>query len=442
MHGFSASGVRMTVLYICYQGLIEPLTQTQVVAYLEGVARGGYPVVLLTFEPCPLSADVVQEWERRLADVGITWYRARYHKRPSAPATAWDILLGSLFGLKLWRRHGVSLIHARSHVAGVMALIVKRLTGAKLLFDIRGFMAEEYVDAGTWRLDGVLYRATKFMERVLVHHADGIVVLTDAARQLIEAWYPRELADTPVGVIPCCVDLRSLPRSEALGDRPHGDLRTLVYAGKLGGWYPIREMVAFYAAALTMFPALRWRVWTQSDPTLLLDVLKAEGLLDRVDIGSLPPEQLRAELLTADFGLCLYKRGRGGAGCSPTKLGEYLAAGLPVAASAGVGDVDVLLGNAAGGPIGVTVAEWRDEAYRDAAAQMQQLLDDEDTRLRCRRAAETYFDLERIGWRRYIDLYTRLMDAGAGRAYDVASQLELSDVAALPDTADPTPAGW
>ena len=31
----------MTALYICYQSIREPLTETQVVAYLKGLAGGG-----------------------------------------------------------------------------------------------------------------------------------------------------------------------------------------------------------------------------------------------------------------------------------------------------------------------------------------------------------------------------------------------------------------
>ena len=30
-------------LYLCYQSLLDPLTQTQVVAYLQGLAQAGLP---------------------------------------------------------------------------------------------------------------------------------------------------------------------------------------------------------------------------------------------------------------------------------------------------------------------------------------------------------------------------------------------------------------
>ena len=38
-------------LYVCYLSLDDPLVDTQVVAYLEGLARRGHTIHLLTFEP-------------------------------------------------------------------------------------------------------------------------------------------------------------------------------------------------------------------------------------------------------------------------------------------------------------------------------------------------------------------------------------------------------
>lgn len=137
----------MTALYLSYQSLLEPLTQTQGVAYLEGLARAGYQVVLLTFEPRWLGRDEVCAWRPRLGDKGIVWRWCRYHKRPSVPTTAWDVMTGTLAGLWPIRRFGVRLVHARAHVAGVMELLLKWTMGTKLLFDVHGLMAEENVDA-------------------------------------------------------------------------------------------------------------------------------------------------------------------------------------------------------------------------------------------------------------------------------------------------------
>jgi glycosyltransferase involved in cell wall biosynthesis len=410
----------MGVLYLCYLGLGDPLTQTQVVAYLEGLARLGYRPVLLTFEPRPPAAGEASAWRTRLAGKGIAWHWLRYHKRPTVPATAWDVLAGALFGLYLTWRYRVRLLHVRSHVPGLVGLLLKRLTGARLLFDIRGFMAEEYVDAGTWPAGGLLFRVTKAVERLLIRGADGLVVLTRKARELLGRWYPRETAGKPLQVVPCCVDLR---RSPAPGARavpaPGGAPLRLVYVGKLGGWYLVEEMAAFAKAAGEMVPGLHWQVWTQSDPAPLRRALAGRGLGGRVSVGSLPPEDVPRALAAADVALSLIRPCLSKLSSSPTKVGEYLAAGLPVVSTPDIGDVDELLLGPPDGSraaVGVLLRELSPEAYREAVVRVVELLRDPELPARCRRVAERELDLERVGWVRYGQIYQDLLDGpGAGQ---------------------------
>ena len=212
-------GDRMTSLYICYQSVLDPLTQTQVVAYLEGLARAGHQMLLLTFEPRPLGPGEERTLREALRAKRVQWFWLRYHKRPTVPATAWDVAAGVAAGLRLIRRHRVDLVHARVHVPGLMAVALKRLTGVKLLFDIRGLMAEEYVDAGQWKEGGILFRAVKRLEKSIMGAADGVVILTHEGKRLITGWYSKEAATKPVITIPCCVDLRRFPPPERAAGR-------------------------------------------------------------------------------------------------------------------------------------------------------------------------------------------------------------------------------
>jgi glycosyltransferase involved in cell wall biosynthesis len=403
----------MTALYLCYQSVAEPLTQTQVVAYLEGLAGAGRRVVLLTFEPQPPSEPEVKAWIERLKAKGIAWHWLRYHKSPTVPATLWDVLAGIVTGLSLIRKYRIRLLHARSHVPGVMALALKRLTRAKFLFDVRGFMAEEYVDAGIWPAGGLLFRTTKWVERQLLRTADGVVVLTHKGKELLERWYPQAMANKPVQVIPCCVDLRQVPPAAAgLEGCRGGSPKTFVYTGKLGGWYMTAAMVEFVVAARQCMPDLRWNVWTQGESAGLRRLLAAQNLEQHVSVGRTAPEALLRELVKASAALSFIKPCVSKLGSSPTKIGEYLAAGLPVVSTAGIGDLDDLLAGTKGdsGPVGVVLQSVTPDGFRAALMQLQQLLDDPQTPQRCRRSASEHFDLEQVGWTRYRNLYQRLLE--------------------------------
>src|SRR4051812_3410679 len=84
----------LRVLHLCYLSLDDPLVQTQVVAYLAGLARSGHEIHLLTWET-DLSPGRKRERRAELAARGIAWHGLRYHKRPSLPATVYDVVVGS-----------------------------------------------------------------------------------------------------------------------------------------------------------------------------------------------------------------------------------------------------------------------------------------------------------------------------------------------------------
>ena len=130
-------------LYVCYMSLDDPLVHSQVVAYLDGLAARGHTVHLLTFDT-PLSASRREELRADLERRGITWHSRRYHKRPSLPATVYDTFVGVVAALRIMRRHRLAAIHARNHVPAAMALMVRRISGCRMIFDLRGLMAEEY----------------------------------------------------------------------------------------------------------------------------------------------------------------------------------------------------------------------------------------------------------------------------------------------------------
>src|SRR4051812_33174389 len=201
----------MRTLYLCYFGLREPLVQTQVLPYLRELSRGGIGIGLLTFEPnlrASWAPGEVRDWRDRLRGDGIDWSSLAYHKRPSLPATTYDIAVGGWVAARLARRHGYDVVHGRAHVAAAMGLVAKRLTGCRLIFDIRGFNPEEYVDAGVWSRGGLKFRLAKRVERGLLSAADGFVVLTEKARHILFPGCPGEdRVGRPVQVIPCCVDM-------------------------------------------------------------------------------------------------------------------------------------------------------------------------------------------------------------------------------------------
>jgi glycosyltransferase involved in cell wall biosynthesis len=371
-------------LYICYFGLREPLVQTQVLPYLRELASGGIGMHLLTFEREPFDEAPLRE---RLRAEGITWHTLPYHKQTWLKP--FDILRGVWRARSIARRETIELFHGRSHVGTAIGALAKKLAGGRLIFDVRGFLAEEYVDSGNWREGGWLYRITKRVERWLYRVSDGFVVLTERARESIPS------GDRPLEVIPTCIDPQRFAGDERIAlntDRP-----IFVYAGVLGGYYLIDEMVALIANAGAFALVL-----TQGPADAITDALTRAGISQYLVIHASPddvPKYLRA----ADVALLLVRPSYARRAMSPTKFAEYLAAGVPVIATMGIGDLDTLIPEAR---VGVLL---RDNDYAEALRAMDALRRDAELAARCRAEARKRYDLHSVGGARYRRLYDAVL---------------------------------
>ena len=399
----------LRALYVCYLSLDDPLVETQVVAYLEGLARRGHTIHLLTYEP-RLSAESKRRLRADLARRGIVWHSLRYHKRPSLPATVYDALMGALVGAWLVCRHRLDAIHARSHVPAATGLIVRRLTGCRLIFDIRGLLADEYVGAGRWPRGGLAQRITERIQAAAIAGADGVVVLTERVRDHL---FGAGVGDRAT-VIPCCADLGRLAPNPGSVERARARLglagrSIMVYVGKLTEPYMDREMVDFFAVARRTDPRLAFLVVTQAPPASIRYEFARAGIPGAdYRITHSAPGELGDYLGIADFAISFCRASFARIASSPTKIGEYLGAGLPVASGVGIGDIDELID---GRGVGVVVSEFGDRSYERTAKKIGELAADPDARARCRAVARETFSLDEVGIPRYDRLYRRVAAA-------------------------------
>ena len=231
---------RPAVIYLSYDGVEEPLGQSQVLGYLTGLAAE-YEITLISFEK---SAELQGDLRQELAERGIEWRRLRYHRRPPVLSTTFDVLAGQRALIRAARPHAPAVVHVRSYVPALMARWARSETGGKLLFDIRGFWADERVEGGLWRPGGLLYRIAKRYERSFFGDADAIVTLTYSSVPQVRAWAGER--PVPIDVIPTCVDIKRFSGRPERAGGPH-----VVWSGSVGTWYRF-DLAPRLAAALSL----------------------------------------------------------------------------------------------------------------------------------------------------------------------------------------------
>ncbi len=364
------------VLYISHNGLTEPLGRRQVLPYLVGLSARGWRFTVVSFEK---AWTALPEELAKVAEItqaaGIAWRPLRYHRRPPLLSTAYDVVQGWMEGRRCGA--GAILIHARSTVPALMARLLSGTLAKPWIFDLRGLVAEEYADAGHWRRGGLRYRATATAERSLLGSADGLVTLT---RRILDRLPDPGTGDSrPTAVIPCSVDPgvfqpRPEERRPVRDELGWGDQPALVYSGSLGSWYRLKEMLDFFEVARSEIAGLRLLLLTPQ-LTLAEDIVRARRLAGCVASRSVAADAVPRHLAAVDAGICFLGRLASKDASSPTKYGEYLAAGLPVVTNGWIGDARAL----AHEPVWILVDGFEEAQYRQAAAKLKQLLETPET---------------------------------------------------------------
>ena len=155
-----------TVLYISYDGMTDPLGQSQVIPYLEGLSKNGIKFILISAEKPERLEQWGAEIQKRLVGAGIDWRPLSFTSQPPFLSKLWDLYRIRRLASQVVEQNAVSMVHCRSYVACDVGLFLKKKYGIKLLFDMRGFWADERVDSGQWDQKKWLYR---LMYKALYH---------------------------------------------------------------------------------------------------------------------------------------------------------------------------------------------------------------------------------------------------------------------------------
>lgn len=393
--------------------MTEPLGRSQVIPYLSQLARHSVRIEVVAFEPPSASQSDVDSVAALLRREGIGYKALRRRADHGLGTKAREISQAVVEGLREAASFRPDVVHCRSYVPTAAGdLLATLVPGAKLLFDCRGMLGDEYVDNGHWTTDDLRYRLVKLAERRFFHRAEGVVVLTEA----LARWLRQEGvlgARTALEVVPCCVDMDRFRIDEptrAARRAAHGvgDEPVILYSGTLGSWYREDDMAEFVAAAHRRDRRVRFHVLTRADAKPLVQKVVSRGFPEeRILVASVSPDGMPQALSAGDVGLSFIQPCFSKMGSSPTKVAEYLACGQVVVANEGIGDVAELRGEA-GACITMpdlersSVLAAVDRALEAAAAPWSDRLH------RTSAVARRRFGLAEVGGPRYLSLYRNL----------------------------------
>lgn len=409
--------IRTSVLYLSYDGLTSQIGQAQVLPYICRLAELGHRFSVVSFEVAD-DLDQLGGKVRALAEsVDFDWHPRRFRARPpflSKLIDQWDM---AATAVRLVRSRSFDFVHCRSYVAADVGLMLKRRFGLKLLFDMRGFWVDQRLEGGRWPQSHLLYRLLykrwKVKEARFIAAADAIVVLANAAQDVIVSWPAYK--GSAITVIPCSLDFDKFPLvspAESAEARKRLGLavadQVLVYLGSLGTVYCFREMLAFFASLKAQSATAKFLLIGKHDPEAIYrEARSVSATLTEDDFRFVRCTHVEVPfwLSAGDIGICFITPTFSSRGVSPTKLGEYLAVGLPVVCNAGVGDVKAIIGRLAAGMVVDSFAKAELEAAARTVPALAAI-----SRGELRRRARPLHDMK-IAVMRYEEIYEKLSSA-------------------------------
>ena len=247
---------------------------------------------------------------------------------------------------QLVKSNGARYVYVREPWSALAHQLAFPVGGPKLIYDMRGDVAAEARFRGTsgyrrWILERLTSRA--------IRHADSYAaVSSDAAEVLMNRYGASE-----VSVIPSCVDISKFGRAAEQRDSIRRDLGVsesdvlLIYSGGSQKYQMLPQMFRLWES-LAADTSVHFLTLTHSRA---LDDLVSRLPEDRTTRMSVERDQVPGYLNAADIGFLLRAPHPLNAVASPIKFGEYLASGLSVVSSPGVGDISRIIEERDLGPL-------------------------------------------------------------------------------------------
>lgn len=402
--------MQKNILYISYDGMTDPLGQSQVLPYICGLSQKGYRYTLISCEKPERYEANRAIIEKICLENHIDWQPMMYHKNPPVLSTIWDVITLQRKAYKLHKKTKFSLTHCRGYISSLIGLSLRRRHGVPFLFDMRGFWADEKKDAGAWPLSNPLFKMVyeffKIKEQDFIRDSAAIISLTHAGKNEMLRW-DLGISHDKINVIPCCVDTAHFNQErvntekiqalkEELNIQPTDTV--LSYLGSIGTWYMLDEMLDFFAQWLQKYPNSKLLFITHDEHERIMEAASKRNLDQKIIIKSAQRHEVPQILSLSQASLFFIRPTYSKMSSSPTKQGEIMAMGIPIICNTGVGDTDTIVKNYNSGAL---VASFDDTAYQKTIQDFDAKTFDEAA---LRKGAIDYFDLEK-GIGTYQEVY-------------------------------------
>ena len=326
----------VNALYFSYDGVLDPLGQSQIVPYVSAISAAGHSLTVVSFEKVERTKEQIKLMEIKFQKIGVKWVRLEF--RSGKLWAVKRLISGVLLIRKLCDNIQPDFVHLR----GIIPAVIFQLSCIKIpsLYDFRGFALGEWTDMGKITQSSLLYRILNQLDRKAVNSASGLVVLEESAKLLLKKTY--DVPNVPLKVIRTCTDTKRYKKRKDIKNKENNTLR-FVFLG--GARFPYRPDLALMLIKKLIEYGVPCNIdfINQGDRFVIDKASSLTGISkEKIRVLDCQHSEIPNILTTYDCGIVMVESSYWRRVCSPTKLGEYLASGLPVISLNGIDSIDDL----------------------------------------------------------------------------------------------------
>lgn len=401
------------ILYITFDGVLEPLGRSQVLSYLQGLARRSFKITLISLErERDLSDDrSVSMLESELSYCGVKWIRYPFHTGGVRAVIA-NFLIALRAARREIRHEQVAVIHARSYVPALIGWVLSRFRRIPYLFDMRGYWIDELADEGRWFKSPTAYRIAKRIERKMLKDSAAIVTLTELQANDLRGMELKHSPDKPIVTITTCADYEEFHPQRTVDDAVPEMVRSQLeeklvvgLVGSINTSYCISESLCLFSFLLKERPSAHLLCLTRQIHEMeeLLRTYKIPE--SSYTLATVPHHQIADWLRRMDWALLLLNKKFSKRGSMPTKLAEFFSCGVRPIQYGCNDEVSESVREAGSGIVLKSLAT--EELYVAALTVAQTRLNTESI-MKARQITRPRFSLE-AGVNKYAELFDKLL---------------------------------
>lgn len=388
------------LLYLTFKGLENDSGYgIQVLSEIEQLVKRGYPIIVMTFPAYRSWNKLSQRFadlKSRFSNYDVEWVLPRV---TGEYRNIFRLLLNPYIERIIRstiRKFQIDIIHAHGFDAGLFASHVVTKLPVKFVLDLHGvYFWEKANERGRVALDKHDLTVKRYQKQVMLNRADKVFVVSEYFKRYLHDTYflpPDKIEITPSGTV--VKDFVSKEQRDQLR-REHGfnDKFLMVYAGSVHRWQKIQEVIKLAVALRKVIPNFNLLVLTRAVETVETLLYEAQYPIESAFIKSVPHSEMHKWLSMADVGVLLRDANLVNRVASPVKFAEYLAAGLSIICSKGIGDSENVIQKTGAGYL---VDEITDGSIEALATSIADHMPDDANRIKLHKAALQIYDWEQI----------------------------------------------